>query len=132
MAGNQEIKLDLTAKPVELAPWVKALVGEPVQELDPTREFYFNLACGDIKAAFAPSGANLLHKRKSAEDFAKADQVLRRFQEDHDRKSLAEQLAPLVARACEKLSQEHGELLRQALAAFDLSIVTFFLGEAFA
>jgi hypothetical protein len=94
------------------------------------REFSFNFANGDFSKAFAcQAESGSLHK---SADFIEADEILRDFQNHHDKKSLAEQLAPLIARACEKLSQEHGELLRKALAAFDLSIVTYFLGKAFA
>jgi hypothetical protein len=94
------------------------------------KEFDFHIANGDFSKAFAcQAESGSLHK---SADFIEADEILRDFQNHHDKKSLAEQLAPLIARACEKLSREHGELLRKALAAFDLSIVTYFLGKAFA
>jgi hypothetical protein len=97
------------------------------------REFDFHTANGDFAKAFAFQAESApLHKRKSEEDFEKADEVLRAFKNDHDKKSLSEQLAPLVTRACTVLSAEDGELLRKAWAALDLSILSFFLSRAFA
>ena len=80
-------------------------------------------------AAAAPLASSPLHK---SADFEEADAVLRDFQRNHDKKSLSEQLAPLVERACAKLSQENAELLRKAHAVLDISVISFFLGRAFA
>jgi hypothetical protein len=116
----------------QLSAEARAILANSAPELDPTREFYFNMACGDFGKAFAAPRSSALRKRKDAEAFEKADGILRDFQNNHDKKSLSEQLAPLCERACEKLSKENADRLRRALAALDLSIVTFFLGEAFA
>ena len=94
------------------------------------REFDFNFANGDFAKAFA-SQAESAPLHKSA-DFAKADALLREFRETHDKLSLREQLEPLVAKACGKLSAEDGSLLRRALNALDLAVLSFFLGKAFA
>jgi hypothetical protein len=96
------------------------------------REFDDAMRFGEFSKAFAVTeSSSPLHKAKSR-DFQEADAVLREFTTHHDKKTLHEQLAPLVDRACAKLSKEHGELLRKAHAALDLSILSFFLGRAFA
>jgi hypothetical protein len=112
----------------------KAILSEP-QTLD-RREFDLCVQSGQgLRVAFekaaAVSGNSSLRKAKST-DFLEADTVLREFQETHDKKTLHEQLAPLVERACAKLSKENGELLRKAHAVLDLSILTYYLGRAFA
>lgn len=113
-----------------LSPEFKTILSE--EPAIDRREFDFNFANGDFAKAFASQASSPLRKRKDAEAFEKADGILRDFQNNHDKKSLSEQLAPLCERACEKLSKENADRLRRALAALDLSIVTFFLGEAFA
>jgi hypothetical protein len=94
------------------------------------REFSFNFANGDFSKAFA-SQAESAPLHKSA-DFIEADALLREFKETHDRKTLSEQLRPLVERAVSKLSEENAELLRKAWRALDLSVLSFLLSKAFA
>jgi hypothetical protein len=98
--------------PGQLTPEFQAILEQGCVD---RREFDFNLANGDF-----------------AKDFVEADEVLRDFQTQHDKRTLAEQLAPLVEKACLRLSKEHGELLRKAHAVLDLSVLSFLLGKAFA
>lgn len=113
----------------QLSVEARAILENSAPELDPRREFNFLMDSGQIEKAFAASGSSPLHK---SADFQKADAVLREFRETHDKLNLREQLEPLVAKAVTKLSQEDGSLLRRALNALDLAVLSFFLGKAFA
>jgi hypothetical protein len=113
--------------PGQLTPEFQAILEQGCVD---RREFDFNLANGDFAKAFE-SQAESTSLHKSA-DFVEADEVLRDFQTHHDKRTLAEQLAPLVEKACLRLSKEHGELLRKAHAVLDLSVLSFLLGKAFA
>jgi hypothetical protein len=96
------------------------------------REFdYFVLSGQGMATAFKAaevSGNSSLYKSK---DFKEADAVLREFHESHDKKSLSEQLEPLVRRAVSELSEDNAQLLRQAWRTLDLSVLSFLLGKAF-
>jgi hypothetical protein len=109
-----------------LAPEFKSILeGESVDR----KEFDFHIANGDFAKAFE-SQAESASLHKSA-DFQEADAVLREFHETHDKRTLSEQLRPLITRAVSKLSEENAERLEKAWRALDLSIISFLLGKAF-
>jgi|HubBroStandDraft_4_1064222.scaffolds.fasta_scaffold104914_1 hypothetical protein len=97
------------------------------------REFNLAFESGEgLAAAFLRAASSATSPLYKSADFEQADAVLRDFRKNHDKKTLSEQLGPLVEKACAKLSTEHGELLRKAHAVLDLSVLSYFLGQAFA
>lgn len=125
-------RMGITSAPIapgELSPEFRAILEK--QDGVDFEKFHFAVRSGQGmgKAYEIAEPSSPLHK---SADFQEADAVLRSFHETHDKKTLHEQLAPLVERACAKLSKENGELLRKAHAVLDLSILTYYLGRAFA